>query len=117
MLFSWQGASGRWYEFDVARSKRVWEPTGGIFMFVKPGDYPTMEAGGPVCLFLAQTGSFSDSLARHEAWAAAQALGAAEIHLFPVSDVAERVKAEQDLLKAQTPIINRLSNSGQRGMS
>ena len=75
MMFSWQGASGRWYEFDVARSRRAWEPTGGIYMFVKPGDYPTMEAGGPVALYIAQTASFADSLARHEVWAAAQALG------------------------------------------
>lgn len=109
MKFSWQGASGRWYEFDVARSKRAWEPDGGIYMFVKPGDYPTMEAGGPVCLYLAQTASFAESLARHEAWAPAQALGAAEIHLIAIPDQAQRVMMEQDLLKAQTPILNRLA--------
>lgn len=108
MKFSWQGASGRWYEFDVARSKRAWEPVGGIYMFVKPGDYPTMEAGGPVCLYMALTNSFADSLARHDVWASAQALGAAEIHLREVPDTSERVMVEQDILKAQTPILNRL---------
>jgi hypothetical protein len=109
MMFSWQGASGRWYEFDVARSRRAWEPTGGIYMFVKPGDYPTMEAGGPVALYIAQTASFADSLARHEVWAAAQALGAGEIHLVDEPDQAKRVMIEQDLLKSQTPILNRMN--------
>lgn len=109
MLFSWQGASGRWYEFDVARTKRAWEPVGGIYMFVKPGDYPTMEAGGPIALYIAQTHSLAESLARHDVWAAAQALGAAEIHLLIMSDTSQRVMIEQDIVKAQSPILNRLA--------
>ncbi len=106
-MFSWQGASGRWYDFDVARSKRAWEPVGGVYMFVKPGDYPTMEAGGPVSLFAASTHSFHESLGRHDMWGAAQALGAAEIHLIVVADPSKRIFIEQDLLKSQTPILNR----------
>lgn len=106
MTFSWQGASGHWYEFDVARSKRAWEPVGGIYMFVKPGDLPTMEAGGPVCLFVAQTHSFSESLGRHDVWGAAQALGAAEIHLLPVPDARRRAEIELDLFKSHTPILS-----------
>lgn len=108
MSFSWQGSSGNWYEFDVARTRRAWDATGGIYMFVKPGDYPTMEAGGPIALFIAQTQSFSDSLARHDVWAAAQQLGAAEIHLLPISDTAKRTMIEQDIIKAQSPILNRI---------
>lgn len=107
MSFSWQGASGRWYEFDVARSKRAWEPVGGIYMFVKPGDLPTMEAGGPTCLYLAHTASFAESLARHDVWGAAQSLGAAEIHLYLIEDPARRAAIEQDIYKAHTPILNR----------
>ncbi|MGE0044233.1 MAG: hypothetical protein AB7J28_14665 [Hyphomonadaceae bacterium] len=107
MSFSWQGASGRWYEVNVARAKRVWDPVGGIYMFVKPGDYPTMEAGGPVMLFLAATPNFEQALARHEMWAAAQQLGAAEIHLLAVPDETHRKKVEKDLLDAHTPILNR----------
>jgi len=109
MLFSWQGASGRWYEFDVARTKRAWEPVGGTYMFVKPGDYPKMEAGGPIALFIAQTNNLADSLARHEVWAAAQALGAAEIHLLVAPDMSQRVMIEQDIIKAQSPILNRIN--------
>ena len=107
MMFSWQGESRRWYDFDVARSRRVWEPKGGIYMFVKPGDYPTMEAGGPVCLYIAQTQSFEGALARHAVWGAAQELGAAEIHLLEVPDPARRAAIEHDLLRSQTPILNR----------
>lgn len=107
MSFSWQGASGAWYEVDIARAKREWEQAGGVYMFVKPGDYPTMEAGGPVALFIAQTHSFADSLARHEMWASAQQLGAAEIHLVAVPDLATRARVEKDLLDAHTPILNR----------
>jgi hypothetical protein len=107
MSFSWQGGSGQWYEFDVARARRAWEPTGGLYMFVKPGDYPTMEAGGPICLFVAQTTSFEADLARHEAWAGAQALGAAEIHLLQEQDAGKRAKILADLLEAQTPVLNR----------
>lgn len=107
MSFSWQGASGRWYEFEVARAKRAWEPVGGLYMFVKPGDLPTMEAGGPTCLYLAQTASFAESLARHDAWGAAQSLGAAEIHLLVVHDPAKRALIEQDIWKSHTPILNR----------
>jgi hypothetical protein len=105
--FSWQGASGRWYEFDVARSKRQWQPVGGIYMFVKPGDYPTMEAGGPITLYVAQTASFADALTRHDMWAPAQSLGAAEIHLVEISDPAARTEIERDLLRSHTPILNR----------
>jgi hypothetical protein len=107
MSFSWQGASGRWYVFDVARAKRVWEPLGGIYMFVKPGDQPTMEAGGPVCLFLAATDSFAESLHRHDIWGAANALGASEVHLLEIADGAKRAQVEQDLLKSHTPVLNR----------
>ena len=109
MSFSWQGASGRWYEFDVARAKRAWEPVGGIYMFVKPGDLPTMEAGGPICLYMAQTASFAESLARHDAWGAAQSLGAAEIHLLVINDPQKRAVIEQDLFKSHTPVLNRQS--------
>lgn len=105
--FSWQGASGCWYAFDVARAKRVWEPTGGIYLFVKPGDYPTYEAGGPICLYIAQTHSFAESLARHDVWGAAQALGAAEIHLLPVADARRRAEIEQDIFKSHKPILSR----------
>jgi hypothetical protein len=80
-----------------------------VYIFVKPGDYPTMEAGGPIALYLAQTNSLADSLARHDAWAAAQALGAAEIHLLIESDTGRRIKIEQDILRAQTPILNRMA--------
>lgn len=107
MTYSWQGGSGRWYEMDVARAKRAWEPVGGIYMFVKPGDYPTMEAGGPVVLYAAETHSFADALARHEMWQPAQQLGAAEIHLVVVQDPKLRERVIKDLLEAQTPILNR----------
>lgn len=107
MIFSWQGASGRWYEFDVARAKRAWEAVGGVYMFVKPGDYPTMEAGGPVCLFMASTANFAESLHRHDVWGSAQALGAAEVHLMEIADASKRVGVEQDLLKSHTPVLNR----------
>lgn len=107
MSFSWQGASGRWYDFDVARAARVWEPVGGVFAFVKPGDSPTMEAGGPVMLFIAKTNDFAGSLARHDMWQAAQQLGAGEVHLLPIPDDQERLAVERDLLSAHTPILNR----------
>ena len=71
MSFSWQGASGRWYEFDVAKAKRDWPQEGGVYMFVKPSDSPTMEAGGPVTLFVAKTNDMSAALSRHDMWAAA----------------------------------------------
>ena len=107
MNFTWQGASGRWYDFEIVRAKRDWADIGGLYMFVKPGDYPTMEAGGPVCLFLAKTASFAQSLARHEMWTAAQHLGAAEIHLLAIADERLRAQVERDLLEAQMPILNR----------
>lgn len=107
MSFSWQGASGRWYEFNVARAKRAWDPVAGIYMFVKPGDYPTMEAGGPICLYLGVTDNFTETLARHDYWSAAQQLGAGEIHLVAISDPAQREKAARDLLDAHTPILNK----------
>lgn len=107
MTFSWQGASGRWYEFDVARSKRQWQPTGGIYMFVKPGDYPIMEAGGPIALYVAQTHSFAEALGRHDMWGPAQALGAAEIHLVEIADIAARAEILNDVLRSHTPILNR----------
>ncbi|MBI1252597.1 MAG: hypothetical protein GC189_14135 [Alphaproteobacteria bacterium] len=107
MSFSWQGESGRWYEVDVARAKRAWEPVGGVYMFVKPSPDATMEAGGPVLLFLAQTSNFADALARHDMWAAADQLGAKEIHLYPVADPRQRDAIYNDLLQSQTPILNK----------
>jgi hypothetical protein len=106
-LFSWQGASGRWYEADVVRAKRAWEPVGGVYMFVKPGDFPSWEAGGPVALYVAQTDNFAATLTRHdEMWASAQQLGAGEIHLIEVAEPALRIRVERDL-EAQTPILNK----------
>ena len=105
--YSWQGACGRWYEFDVARAKRDWEPVGGLYMFVKPHNQPSQDWGGPICLFIAQTDDFSVSLARHDMWQAAQNLGAAEIHLLPIKDEQTRTRVEKDLLEAQRPILNR----------
>jgi hypothetical protein len=105
--WSWQGASGRWYEFDIARARRQWPPVGGVYMFVKPGDYPLMEAHGPVALYVAQTHSFADALSAHHYWAGAEALGAREIHLVEIPDPAQRAAVEGDLIRAQTPILNR----------
>jgi len=105
--FSWQGASGRWYEADVARAKRIWDSVGGVYMFVKPGDFPSWEAGGPVALYVASTDNFATALSRHEMWASAQQLGAGEIHLVEVQDAGERARVERDLLEAQTPILNK----------
>ncbi|PZO47437.1 MAG: hypothetical protein DCF16_17745 [Alphaproteobacteria bacterium] len=105
--FNWQGASGRWYEFEIARAARAWDPLGGVYMFVKPHDQPTHDWGGPIALFLAKTEDFSRSLARHEMWAAAENLGAKEIHLLVVKDPAARERVEKDILEAQRPILNR----------
>lgn len=105
--FSWQGASGRWYEFEVARAQRDWAATGGVYMFVKPNEPNPYLWGGPVCLFLAKTDDFSVALARHEMWQAAQNLGAAEIHLLSIADEQPRMRVEKDILEAQTPILNR----------
>lgn len=105
--YQWQGACGRWYEFDIARAARAWDQVGGIYMFVKPPEQPSHDWGGPICLFIAKTDDFSQSLARHEMWSAAQNLGAKEIHLLVIKDDQTRARVEKDLLEAQAPILNR----------
>ena len=105
--FNWQGASGRWYEFEIARAQRAWDPVGGIYMFVKPHDQPALDWGGPIALYLASTNDFSKSLARHDMWAAAENLGAKEIHLLVVKDETSRARVEKDILEAQRPLLNR----------
>lgn len=105
--YNWQGASGRWYEFEVARAQRAWEPVGGLYMFVKPHDQPTQDWGGPICLFVARTPDLAKSLSRHDMWAAAENLGAREIHLLVIKDEDARQHVERDLLDAQAPILNR----------
>lgn len=105
--YSWQGASGRWYEFEIARAQRAWEPTGGIYMFVKPQEQPSLDWGGPISLFVAKTEDFSRTLARHDMWQAAENLGAREIHLLVIKDDQTRARVEKDLLEAQVPILNR----------
>lgn len=105
-VYSWQGASGRWYEFEIARAARAWEPTGGVYMFVKPHD-PAQDWGGPIALFVARSDDFSATLARHDMWAAAENLGAKEIHLLVIKEASQRQFVEKDLLEAQAPILNR----------
>ncbi|MBC7769251.1 MAG: hypothetical protein H7124_10735 [Phycisphaerales bacterium] len=105
--YNWQGASGRWYEFEIARAQRAWEPIGGLYMFVKPTEAPALDWGGPICLFVAHTDDFSTALARHEMWQAAENLGAREIHLLMIKDDQTRQRVEKDLLEAQAPILNR----------
>jgi len=106
-IYNWQGGSGRWYEFEIARAQRVWEPIGGIYMFVKPHDQPAQDWGGPISLFVAKTDDFSVTLMRHDMWRAAESLGAKEIHLLVAKDPAARDRVEKDLLEAQAPILNR----------
>ncbi len=105
--FSWQGASGRWYEFEIARAQRVWDPQGGIYMFVKPPEHPSQDWGGPITLYLGKTKDCSRDLARHDMWQAAEHLGAREIHLLVIKDDQVRDRVEKDLLEAQSPILNR----------
>jgi hypothetical protein len=113
--FSWQGNSGRWYEFEIVRAQRDWAQSGGVYMFVKPKDPPPQSVwggpvdhwGGPIALFIAKTEDFSKTLARHEMWQAAENLGAKEIHILSIRDPLTRQQVERDLLEAQTPILNR----------
>lgn len=105
--YNWQGDSGRWYEMEVARAQRAWEPVGGVYLFVKPQEHPSSDWGGPICVFAAQTDDFSQALARHDMWQAAENLGAREIHLLIIKDPADRARVEADLLSAQRPILNR----------
>ena len=113
--YSWQGNCGRWYEFEVVRAKRDWEPVGGVYMFVKPKDQapqnhygpPADHWGGPIALFIAGTDDFATTLARHDMWQAAENLGAKEIHLLALRDPHARQQIERDLLDAQSPILNR----------
>lgn len=104
--YSWQGASGRWYEFEIARAQRAWEQTGGLYMFVKPHD-SSLTWGGPICLLISKTDDFSSTLTRHNMWQAAENLGAKEIHLLVIRDEQTRARVEQDLLEAQQPILNK----------
>ncbi len=106
MQFSWQGISRTWYEFEVVRAQRLWEPKPGVYMFVKPGDYPTMEACGPVALYIQATDNFHEALSRNNSWGAAQSLGAQEVHLLEIADPAKRAAVEQDLIRSHTPILN-----------
>lgn len=105
--FNWQGGSGRWFEFEIARAQRDWEPVGGVYMFVKPHDQPSQDWGGPICLFAAQTADFSTTLARHDMWQAAENLGAREIHLLTIKEEQTRERVLKDILEAQAPILNR----------
>ena len=107
MIYNWQGASGRWYEFEIARAQRDWEPVGGVYMFVKPPEQPSQDWGGPICIFAARTNDFSQTLTRHDMWQAAENLGAREIHLLVIKDEQTRTRVERDLLDAQQPILNR----------
>lgn len=105
--YSWQGACGRWHEFEIVRAQRNWEPVGGLYMFVKPHDAATQQWGGPIALYLGKTHDFSSALARHDMWQAAENLGAREIHLLAIKDDQTRARVEQDLLEAQRPILNK----------
>ncbi len=105
--YNWQGASGRWYEFEIARAQRAWEPVGGIYIFVKPSASQSHDWGGPICLFAARTHDFSQTLQRHDMWQAAENLGAKEIHLLAIKDDQTRARVEKDILEAQAPILNR----------
>lgn len=107
MSYSWQGASGRWYEFETARAARAWEPVGGVYMFVKPHNPQERDWGGPICLLVAATDDFSLALRAHTMWQAASHLGAQEVHLLTIPDAALRAQVEKDLLEAQQPILNR----------
>ncbi|MGE0597102.1 MAG: hypothetical protein AB7P07_12115 [Hyphomonadaceae bacterium] len=107
MNYSWQGASGRWYEFDVARAARSWEPVGGVYMFVKPHNPQDREWGGPICLLVSAADSFADALRAHTMWQAASHLGAQEVHLLAIPDAGTRAQVTQDLIEAQRPILNR----------
>lgn len=105
--YNWQGESGRWYEMEIARAQRAWEPVGGVYMFVKPQEHPSSDWGGPICVFVAQTDDFSQALGQNDMWQAAHNLGAREIHLVTIKDSADRTNVETDLLSAQRPILNR----------
>ena len=105
--YNWQGACGRWYEFEVARAQRDWDPIGGIYMFVKPHDSQEAQFGGPICLFIGKTDDFSTTLARHDMWQAAENLGAREIHLIVIKHDETRGRVMKDLLEAQCPILNK----------
>ena len=105
--FNWQGGSGRWFEFEIARAQRAWEPQGGVYMFVKPHDQPSQDWGGPICLFAAQCADFSQTLNRHDMWQAAENLGAKEIHLLTIKEDQTRERVLKDILDAQAPILNR----------
>ena len=83
-------------------------------MFVKPGDSPTMEAGGPICLFMGQSPSLADSLAQNPRWGPSQELGAAEIHLLIEPDAAKRAGIFDDIAKAQKPVVNKMLQSSGR---
>lgn len=103
--YNWQGACGRWYEFEIARAQRDWEHVGGIYMFVKPHD--GSQFGGPICLFLGNSENFATTLTRHEMWQAAENLGAKEIHLITIKHEDTRERVFKDLLEAQCPILNK----------
>ena len=93
--FNWQGGSGRWFEFEIARAQRDWEPIGGVYMFVKPHNQSEVQWGGPT------------TLNRHDMWQAAENLGAREIHLLTIKEDQTRERVLKDLLEAQAPILNR----------
>ena len=95
--FNWQGGSGRWFEFEIARAQRDWESVGGVYMFVKPHDQPSQDWGGPICLFAAQTADFSATLNRHDMWQAAENLGAREIVNLIIAEI-RRGRRQTDLL-------------------
>lgn len=105
--YNWQGACGRWYEFEVVRAQRTWEPIGGLYMFVKPHDPQALLWGGPISLFIAKTDDFAATLARHDMWQAAENLGGREIHILPIKDDQTRTRVLENLLEAQRPILNR----------
>lgn len=104
--YNWQSASGRWHEFEVVRAQRAWEQVGGVYVFVKPHEAQLLW-GGPTPLYIAKTDNFAAALARHDMWAAAESMGAREIHILPIKDEQTRTRLLNDLLEAQKPILNR----------
>jgi hypothetical protein len=102
----WQGASNAWFIhsiFDFAETTSI--QSCNYIMVRREFD------GRRTALYIGQSGDFSTRLPNHEKFAAAQRLGADELHLhFLANSPSERFRIETDLRNGHNPSLNEQGN-------
>ncbi len=106
--WSWRGARGNLYPFDVRQPFDAFPRGGGVYVFAVRPRGADLDHMVRAALYVGSTPALAEALEGHPQWREALVLGASEVHVLAIRNPTIRAYVAGDLEAGLEPTLNEI---------